>query len=125
MIYDSFHGRTWGTERFPLLTFDQKFIYLGGHADPEKAGLSPLDIERVAALYPKQHAEQVANQARNANHTQAKQPTLEVVIPGLFTTIVSPVPTGFPKSRNDSQAIEIANRYAADCGRRCSGTFIS
>lgn len=125
MIYDSFYGMLEGVQRFPLMTYDENVIYMGGHWNPDKAGLSKLDVERVAALYPKQHAGQVSMQAREANNTEAKQPTLQVVIPNLVSTIVSPVPTDFPKSVNDPKAIEIARQYAADCGKRCSGTFLN
>ena len=98
-------------------------IYVGGHSNPDKAGLSPLGIERVAAVYPKQHAGQGVPQARSVNSTQAKQPTLQVVIPDLVTTVVGPVPTDFPKSVKDPKAMEIASQYAATCGKRCSGTL--
>ena len=125
MIYDSFYGMLEGIHRFPLLTYDEEVIYVGGHPNPDKAGLSQLDIERVAALYPKQHAGQGAAKARSVNSTQAKQPTLHVVIPDLVTTIVRPVPTDFPKSVKDPKAMEIASQYAANCGKRCSGSFVN
>jgi hypothetical protein len=63
-------------------------------------------------------------EARNLNDSERKQPTLEVVIPNLTTTTVSPVSADFPKSVDDSEAMEIARQYAASCGRRCSGTFL-
>jgi hypothetical protein len=40
-------------QHFPLMTYDEEVIYMGGHSHPDKAGLSKPDIERVAALYPK------------------------------------------------------------------------
>lgn len=125
MIYDSSFGMLEGIQRFLLMTYDEEVIYMGGHSSPDKAGLSNFDIERVAALYPEQHAGQGAMQARNLNDIQKKQPTLEVVIPNLITTTVSPVPTDFSKSVNDPKAMEIARQYAAVCGRRCSGTFLN
>lgn len=60
MIYDSFFGMLEGVHRFPLMTDDENIIYLGGHSNPDKAGVSKLDIERVAALYHRQQAEHVA-----------------------------------------------------------------
>ena len=125
MIYDSFFGMLEGVHRFPLMTDDENIIYLGGHSNPDKAGLSKLDIERVAALYPKQQAGGIAIQRRYSNDTQVKQPTLSVVIPDLVTTIVSPVPTDFPKSVKDPKAMEIARQYAANCGKRCSGALVN
>lgn len=125
MIYDSFFGMLEGVHRFPLMTYDENIIYLDGQSNPDKAGLSKLDIERVAALYPKQQAGGVAIQPRYSNDTHVKQPTLSVVIPELVTTIVSPVPTDFPKSVKDPKAIEIARQYAADCGKRCSGALVN
>lgn len=60
MIYDSFFGMSESVQRFPLMTNDENIIYLGGHPNPDESGLSKLDIERVAALYPKQQAGYVA-----------------------------------------------------------------
>ena len=125
MIYDSFYGMLEGVQRFPLMTNDENVIYIRGHPNPDKAGLSRLDIERVAALYPRQQAGQVAIQPRYTNDTKVKQPTLSAVVPDGVTTIVSPVPTDFPKSVKDSKAMEIARQYAADCGRRCSGALVN
>jgi hypothetical protein len=125
MIYDPFFGMLEDVRRFPLMTNDEEVIYTGGHPNPDKAGLSKLDIERVAALYIKKHAGQGAMKTRNLNDTQEKQPTLEVVIPNLITTTVSSVPTDFPKSVKDPKGMEIARQYATDCGRRCSGTFLN
>lgn len=48
---------------------------------------------------------------------------MSVVIPELVTTIVSPVPTDFPKSVKDPKTMEVASQYAANCGRRCSGAL--
>jgi hypothetical protein len=62
---------------------------------------------------------------RDLVDTERKQPTLEVVIPNLITTTVNPVPTDFPKSVKDPKAMEIARQYIADCGKRCSGTFLN
>jgi hypothetical protein len=121
MIYDSFHGMADGVQRFPLMTYNEEVIYLGGSPNPDKAGLSKLDIERVKALYPKQRAGPSAKQVRDANDTQGAPPVLRAVIPNLVTTTVSPVPTDFPKFVNNTKAIEVAKRYVASCGRRCSG----
>lgn len=114
-----------GVQRSPLMTNDENIIYLGGHWNPDKAGLSKLDIERVAALYSKQQAGHTTVQSQYPNDTRAKQPTLSVVIPDLVTTIVRPVPTDFPKSVKDPKAMEIARQYAANCGRRCSGALVN
>lgn len=51
IIYDSFFRKLECVQRFPLMTNDENIIYLGGHSNPDKAGLSKLDIERVATLY--------------------------------------------------------------------------
>ena len=51
MIYDSKTGRAPGAEGFPLVTAAGDPIHLGGNPDPEQAGISDLDIERVVELY--------------------------------------------------------------------------
>lgn len=122
MIYDSFSGSTWGSYHFPLVTFDEEVIYTGGNPDPIKAGPSPLDIQRVAMLYPKQHVDRRAipgalsgKWSNDTTTPPAKQPTLEFVIPGVLTTTIVPVPTEFPKAVNDTKAMQIAEKYAATC----------
>jgi len=120
MIYDSFRGMMLGAHRWPLMTYDEQVIYLGGNPNADKAGLSKLDIERVKSLYPKQAARSSAKRERDSNSTQATQPVLQVEIPGLVTTTVGPVPTDFPKSVNNSEAMDIAKKYVASCGGRCA-----
>jgi hypothetical protein len=41
-----------GSGQFPLRTFSGGLILMRVQPDPELAGPSPLDIERVATLYP-------------------------------------------------------------------------
>jgi hypothetical protein len=41
--------------KYVLKTISGDLIFTGGHPNPEHAGLSRLDIERVAALYPIKH----------------------------------------------------------------------
>lgn len=121
MIYNLLFGMLEGAQRFPLITNNQNIVYLGGHPNPDKAGLSKLEIERLAALCSRQQVGYVAIGPRHFNNTQVKQLTLSVVIPDLVTTIVSPAPRDFPKSVKDPKAMEIASQYAANCGNRCSG----
>jgi hypothetical protein len=52
MIYGPKIGRARGVEGYPIVTADGDLIHMGGDADPEKAGISDLDIERVVELYP-------------------------------------------------------------------------
>ena len=54
MIYSSDCHMVPGSNRFPLLTIEGDQIFVGGHQDPRRAGLSPMDIERVTKLYPKE-----------------------------------------------------------------------
>lgn len=51
MLYDSTTGRAPGADSYPLLTTAGELIHIGGDADPEQAGISDLDIERVVELY--------------------------------------------------------------------------
>ena len=51
MVYSSDMEMVPGSNRFPLLTIGGDRIHMGGHQDPRRAGLSPMDIERVKALY--------------------------------------------------------------------------
>lgn len=53
MIYGSKFYRAPGAKGYPLVTTDEDLIHMGGDADPEQAGISDLDIERVVELYPK------------------------------------------------------------------------
>ena len=52
MIYDSMIGRAPGSDIDPLVTNAGEVIHIGGEPDPEQAGISDLDIERVVELYP-------------------------------------------------------------------------
>lgn len=51
MIYSSYMGRAPNTQRWPLLTAQGECIWNGGNENPELAGPSPTDIERVKKLY--------------------------------------------------------------------------
>ena len=51
MIYDSGVGRASDAEGYPLVTKTGELIHIGGDPDPEQAGISDLDIERVVELY--------------------------------------------------------------------------
>lgn len=52
MLFASDLDKANDAEGFPLMTTTGDRIYLGGNADPEKAGISNLDIQRVVQLYP-------------------------------------------------------------------------
>ena len=54
MIYNSYIGRAPDMQRWPLLIAQDELLYTGGNKDPNLAGPSPMDIERVAKLYPRQ-----------------------------------------------------------------------
>lgn len=53
MIHSSHMCRAPNTQRWSLLTARGERIWIGGNEDPELAGPSPMDIERVKKLYPK------------------------------------------------------------------------
>jgi hypothetical protein len=118
MIYGSIVGRNPGAEGYPLLKANGDLIYTGDSYDPDEAGISDLDIERVIDLYPAGSigsrsvlGNSPEKQPHAVNGTHVKRPWLEVVVSGAVTTTVKPVPTDFPKSINDSKAVELANKY--------------
>ena len=62
-----------GSNRFPLLTIEGDQIFVGGHQDPRRAGLSPMDIERVTKLYPKESADSHSTPAEPPGKSIAKR----------------------------------------------------
>jgi hypothetical protein len=128
MIYGSTMGMSPGSKLYPLITRPgMQPIYMGGNPDPQLAGLSDLDIERIASLYPPFFAnpQPIAGgpngkRSANASALPAKQ-TLEVIVPGVFTTIVKPVPvpapTDLPKLEKGSSVVKLPN----PCGGECPG----
>ena len=100
---------------------------MGGTPIHNDAGISQIDIERVEVLYPSRNPDprllrlggHSGKRSNQANTTKEKQPWLDVVVPGVVTTTVRPVPTDFPKSSNDSKALELANKYSADFESFC------
>jgi hypothetical protein len=56
MLYHSSIARAVGAPSYPLLTARGSIINSGGNPDPNRAGLSRGDIERVMQLYPKRRA---------------------------------------------------------------------
>jgi hypothetical protein len=56
MLYHSSIARAIGAPSYPLLTARGSIINSGGNPDPNRAGLSRGDIERVMQLYPKRRA---------------------------------------------------------------------
>jgi len=56
MLYHSSIARAVGAPSYPLLTARGLIINPGGNPDPNRAGLSRGDIERVMQLYPKRRA---------------------------------------------------------------------
>ena len=118
MIYDSFNGRADGAQGYPLLTMNNEFIYICGEPEPWLAKPSKLDVERIRALYPKRQVPMFAGRpihprSDGANNTESNSTWVKVEIPGVTTTSVMPLPTDFPKSVNDSRALEIAKKYSA------------
>jgi hypothetical protein len=100
MIYNSLRdGRP--NDRPIFKTRGGELIWQGGNADPKLGCLSQLDIERVALLYPKQHVNPPGNRpGKRSSDTNA----LEVELPSELTTTITPVPTKFLRSANDSSA---------------------
>lgn len=131
MILDSVFNKARQTIYTPLQTSGGEFIFMGGNQQVREAGLSALDIERVADLYPLQNIDpsllQSGPHVKRSNDTgklHGTQPTLMVVVPGGVTTTVRPVPTDPPMFVNDSKAVEIVEKYAADCQGHCSGDVV-
>jgi hypothetical protein len=109
-IYSSSIELTGHPIRKPVITtIDGKLIYQGGHPNPEKAGLSRLDIERVVALYPLKHV--------NPQLIQQKPLGKRLVVPDVLTTAARPGPlTGASgeatnvSQQNDADA-QLAKRW--------------
>jgi hypothetical protein len=122
MIYHSWMGKQ--TALFPLLTYNYEPILMGGSEYPGLGGLSELDIERIAALYPPALVEPDPvvggpNEKRSgdASALPAKQPTLEVIFPGELTTTVKPVPVPMssakpPNLKDGDSTGKLPNRVA-------------
>lgn len=53
MLFSSGAGRAQGARSYPLLSARGSMLYSGGNPDPNRAGLSRMDIQRVMRLYPK------------------------------------------------------------------------
>lgn len=53
MLYSSFSCRAQDAQSYPLLTARGSIIYAGANPDPNRAGLSRGDIERIMMMYPK------------------------------------------------------------------------
>jgi hypothetical protein len=96
MIYSSLPG----TAKPICRTLSGELIWMGGNADPELGGLSQLDVERVARLYPKH----VKPPGKPSGKRSSDANAMEVVLPGELTTTIRPVPTDFPRSADDSNA---------------------
>jgi hypothetical protein len=114
MIYGSHMGKREDMMWYPLVTSSGQPIYMGDSPIPQFTRLSDGDVERIAALYPVDLTDPENlvdphpivgghNEKRsgNASALPAKQPTLEVIFPGVLTTNVEPVPlpTDLPKLR--------------------------
>lgn len=107
MVYSSDVHMVPGTNRFPLLTTEGDRIITGGHQDPRRAGLSPMDIERVKKLYPR---ERVAPQ-----HSAGEQSGIGVTkrwhSVGFNTGAQSGPFTAWPSSCDDSGSAPITFCY--------------
>lgn len=144
MIYGSMPGHSIVKQqvgRYPVLKYDHRDqripmdrVYRGGSLLVEEAGISYLDIERVAQLYPIAQVVGVPNPlnprqqgqssvgSNNATGPQTEQTPYRLVISDVFTTTIRPAPTNFPTSLNDSKANELADKYAKACreNKACS-----
>jgi hypothetical protein len=102
MIYNSLLGESKDRPLYRTLSGD--LVWAGGNADPELAGLSQLDIERVAVLYPKQHVNPPKNPpGKRSSDANA----LEATFPGELATTTTPVPIYSPRPANDSSASQM------------------
>lgn len=108
MIFDPLVGRAAGQQDHPLVPIrDDVEVIIGGNANPDLAGPSYLEIERLSALYPPPPPKQAFNfqqgfagpagkRSGPANATQSTEPWLKVEGPGGFTTTIGPVRTEQP-----------------------------
>jgi hypothetical protein len=125
MIYGSHMGKRDYVDWYPLTTTWTQPIYMGGALLPQDGGLSQLDIERIAALYPNSNLDPQLlpglnlKRSGNASALPAKQHTLEFIVPGVLTTTVKPVPlpTDLPKLKKGRGAGKLPN----PCGSKCPG----
>jgi len=112
MTSDSFTNKDPGQELYPLLSLHgEPMLLSGGNADPKLAGPSPLDIERVAALYPSEfHATDLGQtpapppgkRSVAADNTRSLRSCSRVEIPGVAATTAGPVTTQTPISAKSS-----------------------
>lgn len=135
MIYGSYQGTTrkaMRAGRYPVTKWDpnhpshdKSLVFRGGVAGFTKAGISPLDIERVLQLYPRvdeleildsQQQGQPGPRPRDTTSSKESQPTYRVVISDVVTTTIVPPPTYVPTSVKDPKAKELLNQYLKDCG---------
>lgn len=121
-----------GPGHYSISTLKGDYIYTGGNPDPELAGPSPLDILRVAQLYSFREFNDgpprgppPGKRSDDANALPSKLPTLEFVVSGQLTTTIAPTPTDFPKSMNDSKAIDLMKKFAALCNGGCHGDSVA
>ena len=105
MIFDSWVGRAANQLAYPLVsTSGDRLLMIGGNANPDLSGPSPVDIQRVQALYPappqgnQQQAPGAPPGKRSVaeDSTKSEQPWYKVEGPGGFSTTVGPVPTAQP-----------------------------
>jgi hypothetical protein len=110
---------------------------MGGSEYPGLGGLSELDIERIAALYPPALVEPDPvvggpNEKRSgdASALPAKQPTLEVIFPGELTTTVRPVPAPTdsakpPNLKDGDSTASCLTMWRGVSGRFCGFSVVS
>ena len=113
MIFDSLVGRAAGQQGYPLVsTREDRPIIMGGNNDPDQAGPSFDDIDRLSVLYPQPPppiesfnlqpheflplGAPFGKRSIPENATEPTQPWLRVDGPGGFTTTIGPVPTEQP-----------------------------
>ena len=109
MIFDPMVGRAPGQQDYPLVPIkDDIEVIIGGNANPDLAGPSDLEIERLSALYPpppppiesfnfqQEPAGLPGKRSSPANATQSTEQWLKVEGPGGFTTTIGPVRTEQP-----------------------------
>jgi hypothetical protein len=110
MIYPSTHAKTGDPNpKYIIKTIGGDFIFMGGHSNPEHAGLSQLDVSRVTALYPIKHV--------NPQSIHDKYPRKRLAVPDVLTTTTRPGPltgasaeaTNFSQ-QNDADA-QLAKRW--------------
>lgn len=109
MIYDSDFLRIDGAKGYPLVTTDGRLIQMAGGADPERAGISDLDIERVAELYPKGSANSPSTPTKLPS-TLAKSPSTPTKSPSKPEN-PDPVPEGSQTTRGQLPGKAVTKRW--------------